>query len=109
MTLDWKTVCKKEDLIEGVGVAALFEGRQVAIFYLPKVEPQVFAIANWDPIAKANVLSRGLICSIDDKLVVASPLYKQHYELNSGQCLEEDLMVKNWQIKIQDGDVKIAL
>ena len=109
MTLHWKTVCKKEDLIEGVGVAALFEGQQVAIFYLPNVEPQVFAIANWDPIAKANVLSRGLIGSIEEKLVVASPLYKQHYELSSGQCLEDDFSVANWPVKIQDGDVKIAL
>lgn len=108
MSLDWKTICKKEDLIEGVGVAALFDGQQVAIFYVPSVEPQVFAIANWDPIAKANVLSRGLIGSVDDKLVVASPLYKQHYELSSGQCLEEDLAVANWQVKIQDGEVKIA-
>jgi nitrite reductase (NADH) small subunit len=109
MSLDWKTVCKTQDLIEGVGVAALFEGQQVAIFYVPKVEPQVFAIANWDPIAKANVLSRGLIGSIEDKLVVASPLYKQHYELSSGQCLEEDLRVENWPVKIQDGEVQIAI
>lgn len=108
MSLDWKTICKKEDLIEGVGVAALFDGQQVAIFYVPSVEPQVFAIANWDPIAKANVLSRGLIGSVDNKLVVASPLYKQHYELSSGQCLEEDLVVANWRVKIQGDEVKIA-
>lgn len=109
MSLDWKTICKKGDLIEGVGVAALLDGQQVALFYMPNIEPQVFAIANWDPIAKANVLSRGIVGSIEDKLVVSSPLYKQHYELSSGQCLEEDIVVPNWQVKIHNDEVLLAV
>ena len=108
MSLTWKTVCKQEDLIEGVGVAALFEGKQVAIFYLPQLESQVFAIGNWDPIAKANVLSRGIVGSIEDKLVVASPLYKQHFELTSGQCLEEEIRVPCWPARLENGEVKLA-
>ncbi|EAQ66840.1 nitrite reductase [NAD(P)H], small subunit [Marinomonas sp. MED121] len=108
MSFNWKTVCKQEDLIEGVGVAALFEGEQVAIFYLPKLDPQVFAIANWDPIAKANVLSRGIVGSIEGKLVVSSPLYKQHFELSSGQCLEEDIVIPCWQVSLENGEVKLA-
>lgn len=108
MSLDWNIVCKQDDLIENVGVAAQFDGQQVAIFYVPNVEPQVFAIDNWDPIAKANVLSRGIVGSVNEKLVVASPLYKQHYELSSGQCLEEDVSVAHWSVKIQDGDVMLA-
>jgi len=36
-------------------------------------------------------------------------LYKQHYELSSGQCLEDDFSVANWPVKIQGDDVKMAL
>ena len=51
---------------------------------------QVFAVSNFDPFGKANVLSRGIIGSIGEQLVVASPLYKQHFDLQTGACLEDD-------------------
>jgi nitrite reductase (NADH) small subunit len=34
------------------------------------------------------VLSRGLVGSIGERIVVASPIYKQHFDLASGECLE---------------------
>jgi len=42
------------------------------------------------PIGKANVLSRGMVGDINERLVVASPLYKQHFDLQTGECLEND-------------------
>lgn len=106
--MQWKTVCKQEDLIPDVGIAAMFEGQQVAIFYMPKTEQKVFAIANWDPISQANVLARGLLGSQGNTLVVASPLYKQHFDLQTGQCLEEDIRIPCWPAQLIDGEVKLA-
>jgi nitrite reductase (NADH) small subunit len=75
---------------------------------LPKSKQQVFAISNWDPIGKANVLSRGIVGDLKGKFVVASPLYKQHFDLTSGDCLEdESVSVKTYPISL-DGD-KIIL
>lgn len=103
-----QVVCSKNDLVENSGVCALVNGEQIAIFYLPKSEQKVFAISNWDPIGKANVLSRGIVGDLEGKFVVASPLYKQHFNLVSGDCLEDtSASVKIYSISL-DGD-KIIL
>ncbi len=47
-----------------------------------------FAIDNVDPKSGASVLSRGLLGSLGDRVVVASPLYKNHFDLRTGECLE---------------------
>jgi nitrite reductase (NADH) small subunit len=35
------------------------------------------------------VLSRGIVGDLRGELVVASPVYKQHFSLVSGRCLED--------------------
>ena len=100
-------VCLTNDLITNSGICVLLNEdtspEQVALFYVPETEEKVFAINNWDPIGQANVLSRGIVCSIKDELAVASPLYKQHFSLISGQCLDDDASVKTYKAFI-DGD-----
>jgi len=101
-----QVVCSKNDLVENSGVCALVNGEQIAIFYLPKSEQQVFAISNWDPIGKANVLSRGIVGDLEGKFVVASPLYKQHFDLISGECLEDETAsVKIFPISLEDNKI----
>ena len=87
---NWEAVCQTADLVEGSGVCALVDGVQVALFYLPGEEQSIYAIGNRDPIGGANVLSRGMVGDLGGKLVVASPLYKQHYSLETGACLEDE-------------------
>ncbi len=109
MTTQWKLVCKKSDLIEGAGVAAMVNNQQVAIFYLPEAtsDTKVFAISNWDPFGKANVLSRGLVAHLQGQWTVASPLYKQHFVLSTGECLEEDVKIPHWDMKLEGDNVFI--
>jgi nitrite reductase (NADH) small subunit len=76
--------CSKKDLIANSGICVLFGDAQIAVFYLPAENPSVYGISNWDPIGKANVLSRGIVGDLGGELVVASPLYKQHFSLISG-------------------------
>jgi len=102
-------ICSINDLIPNSGVCALLNAEktgadeQVALFYVPDTEEKVLAINNWDPIGEANVLSRGIIGHIDEELVVASPLYKQHFSLKTGQCLEEEVAIKTYAVSL-DGD-----
>jgi len=111
MSSVWITVCSEDDLVCGSGVCALLEtggkSRQIALFRETPTGP-VYAISNHDPIGDANVLSRGIIGSLGEKLVVASPLYKQHFCLETGQCLEDaSIKVPAWQTRIQDHNVQI--
>ena len=103
-----RDICGLDDLIENSGVCALVEGEQIALFYVPATEQQVFALGNWDPIGKANVLSRGIVGDIGDELVVASPLFKQHFSLLTGQCIEEDVAVPTYPVALK-GDKVIML
>ncbi|MDP1931668.1 MAG: nitrite reductase small subunit NirD [Gammaproteobacteria bacterium] len=98
----------KDDLLENSGVCVLIQGVQVAVFYLPAETPSVYALNNWDPLGKANVLYRGIVGDINGELVVASPLYKQHFSLLTGRCLEEDnVQVPVYQARL-DGDTVIV-
>ncbi len=100
----WQKVCTTDDLVPDAGVCALVNGRQVALFYVPGARPSLYAVGNRDPAGKANVLSRGIVADVDGELTVASPLYKQHFSLVSGKCLEDDtLSVPVYEIS-QDGD-----
>jgi len=108
----WRTICDKTDLVKDSGISALIESssgddEQVAIFHIPSSEEEVFAVGNYDPIGKANVLYRGLVGCINDEPVVSSPLYKQHYSLKTGRCLQEDQSVVVYNIRIEDDQVQL--
>ena len=104
----WEDVCKINDLIENIGVCALVGDRQIAIFRLSN-EDTLFAIDNYDPFSEANVLARGVVGDLKCQPVVASPIYKHHFNLKTGQCLE-DVSVKltTYPVRIINGLVQVA-
>ena len=106
---EWITVCNVDDLQANSGICALVNGEQIAIFYMPD-ENAIYAINNYDPVGKANVLSRGLIGDLKGIPMLASPLYKHHYNLKTGECMDDDkLAVKVYAIRIQQNHVEINL
>ena len=105
---DWTPVCALDDILPGTGVGALIDGTQIALFRLD--HDQVFALDNFDPHSQANVLSRGIVGDLGGELVVASPVYKQHYRLRDGQCLENpDHSVHAYAVRVVDQTVEVAL
>ncbi|MFF3708938.1 nitrite reductase small subunit NirD [Streptomyces phaeochromogenes] len=85
----WFTVCDLSLLLPGRGVAALLpDGRQVALFQ--DHTGRMYAIDNRDPFSGAAVLSRGLTGTHQGHPFVASPLLKQRFDLESGQCLDDE-------------------
>src|SRR3954468_9433621 len=96
-------VCGLEEILPGSGVCALVDGRQIALF---RVGDAVFALSNRDPASDANVLSRGIVGDLKGELVVASPIYKHHYALMTGQCQEDPtLFVDVFPAKVVNGAV----
>ena len=85
-------VCPLEDIVPNSGVAALVDGEQVAVFRVDHgglSGDGIHAVGNRDPFSGANVLSRGIVGDLKGELVVASPVYKQHFNLLTGRCLED--------------------
>ena len=106
-TKGWTLVCDLEDIVPNTGVCALVDGEQVAVFRVG--EHGLYAIDNFDPNADAHVLSRGLIGSLGERIVVASPIYKQHFDLRTGECLEApEHSVRAWQVGLQDEHVLLG-
>lgn len=106
---NWTDVCALDDINLDTGVCALVDNQQVAIFR-PALGDTIFAVGNFDPIGEANVLSRGLICDIKGRLTVASPLYKQHYCLRSGECLEDDsVRIPTFKSKIENARIYVSI
>ncbi|MEM0911675.1 MAG: nitrite reductase small subunit NirD [Pseudomonadota bacterium] len=106
----WITICSVDDLIPNSGVCALHNSKQIAIFCIGEGTDNVKAIGNYDPKGKANVLYRGIIGTIGDELVVASPLYKDHYSLETGLCIEDDnLSVPVFDIKVVQNEVRLLV
>lgn len=96
-------VCGLDDILDGAGVCALVDGEQVALF---RVGDEVFAVENRDPFSAANVISRGLVGDLGGQLVVASPVYKQHFNLRSGRCLEDEAVsLRTWPCGLLDGRI----
>lgn len=105
----WQTICHKNDLVTHSGVCALLEDdQQIALFKIN--DEQVYAISNWDPAGKANVLYRGIIGDNNGEVFVASPLYKQRFLLNSGKCLDDDLLsVNNFETRIHEEHLQVLV
>ncbi|MEY2838022.1 MAG: nitrite reductase small subunit NirD [Pseudomonadota bacterium] len=107
-TLTWTAVCAADDILPDTGVCALVEGRHVAIFRVG--QGQYFAIDNVDPKSGASVLSRGLVGNLGEHLVVASPLYKNHFDLRTGECLEfPEMSVGAHPVELREGQVWVSL
>jgi nitrite reductase (NADH) small subunit len=104
----WTAVCASEDILPSTGVCALIDGRHVAIFKVGAADH--YAIDNVDPKSGASVLSRGLVGNLGGRIVVASPLYKNHFDLQTGECLEmPEMSVQAHRVALRGGQVWVAL
>ncbi|WP_257275354.1 nitrite reductase (NAD(P)H) small subunit, partial [Endozoicomonas sp. SESOKO4] len=52
----------------------------------------------------------GLVGDLEGRLVVASPIYKQHFDLSTGQCLEDETVALNtYPVEVVDQRVQVSL
>ncbi|MBN8487562.1 MAG: nitrite reductase small subunit NirD [Burkholderiales bacterium] len=104
--LPWTTVCQLGDILPDTGVCARLGAAHVAIFRL--TGDRLFAIDNVDPKSGVSVLARGLVGNMGERFVVASPLYKNHIDLATGEGVEDTaLSVATWPVRLQGGAVQV--
>ncbi|MFC4137096.1 MULTISPECIES: nitrite reductase small subunit NirD [unclassified Microbacterium] len=109
-------LCAVTDLEVERGMAALLDVRQLALFRL--TDGSVHAVDNFDPFSGANVISRGIVGTRGTAATVASPLYKQVFDLASGLCLDSqgkrpvegaEASLRVWPVRVVDGDVFVEV
>ncbi len=104
----FRQICPWHRLPVDRGVAALVDGAQVAVFRT--ADDALYAVSNHDPFSGAMVISRGIVGSRGDRPTVASPVYKQVFDLATGQCLNDDLVrLTTHPVRVRDGVVEVAL
>lgn len=107
-SLTWTDVCAIEDIFPGTGVCALVDHQHVAVFRVG--DDRFFAIDNIDPKSGASVLARGLLGTLGDRVVVASPMYKNHFDLSTGECLEApEQSVRAHGVRVDGGRISVAV
>ena len=104
-------VCRLDQIEREGGVAALVGGEAVAV--MRTHDDRVYALSNYDPFGRASVLARGIVGSRtvagDDVPFVASPLFKQAFDLRTGVCIDDPtVVVPTYEVSVDDGVVSIG-
>ncbi|NNC10962.1 nitrite reductase small subunit NirD [Planctomonas sp. JC2975] len=103
---NWSRVCRVDDLEPGWGEAVLLAERQVALFRVG--DRELYAVDHIDPKTAAPVIARGIVGSKGDRTTVASPLLKQVYDLETGECLSESgPSLATYRTRVVSGYVEI--
>jgi len=90
-------------------VCALIRGRQVAIVRVGAGE-DVYALDNFDPFSRAFVLSRGIVGDRGGVPKIASPIYKQSFDLRTGACLDDpSVQVPTHRARVRGGRVEVEI
>jgi nitrite reductase (NADH) small subunit len=101
----WKDVCALDEVLPASGVCALVAGQQVAVV---RTRDAVYAIGNFDPFSKAFVLSRGIVGDRAGIPKIASPIFKQSFDLRTGKCLDDPhIQVPTYEVRVERGRILV--
>jgi nitrite reductase (NADH) small subunit len=107
--LAWINVCTLDDVPPASGVAVLIGDRQIAIVR-PGDGDTLYALSNYDPFSEAFVIARGIVGDRGGRPKIASPIFKQTFDLETGACFEDPLVkLPIYPIRVRDGRVAIGI
>jgi nitrite reductase (NADH) small subunit len=109
----WIDVCRVDDITPDTGVAALIAGQQIAIVRVGAGQgddQQIFAVGNYDPFSRAFVIARGIVGDRAGVPKIASPIFKQNFDLRTGQCLDDSsVRLPSYPVRVRDGRIAISV
>ncbi len=112
---EWIDVCAVDDITPDTGVAVLIGDLQIAIVRVGGGQGQgederIFAVGNYDPFSHAFVIARGIVGDRGGVPKIASPIFKQSFDLTTGQCLDDDsVRLPAYPTRVRDGRVCICV
>jgi nitrite reductase (NADH) small subunit len=108
-TIVWSRICPIEDIWPGTGAAALVDGQQIAIVRMPDGQT-LYATANFDPFSKAFVMARGIVGDRNGVPKIASPIFKQNFDLRTGVCLDDPAVaIAVYPVRVVEGQIEVGI
>lgn len=109
---NWQRICEESQLESNWGEAALFGTEQVAV--VKAWDGTVYVTSNVDPRTQQGVMSRGIVGDheVDGQRrpTIASPLYKEVYDLATGECYSSpNFRLAVYTSRVTDGVVEVDL
>ncbi len=106
----WTPICHTNSLSTERGAAALVANdnghHQVALFKLACGE--LYAVGHRDPFSGANVMARGIVGNRGDVPTITSPVYKQVFDLRTGEALDHPgVKLESWDSRDVDGVIHV--
>jgi nitrite reductase (NADH) small subunit len=106
--LAWRDVCAIDDVLPGTGAAALLDGEQIAI--VRTRDGRIAALSNFDPFSKAFVIARGIVGDRAGVPKIASPIYKQSFSLETGECMDDpEVRLSVFPVRVLSGRIQVSL
>jgi nitrite reductase (NADH) small subunit len=112
--LAWLDVCALDEILPDTGVAALVGGRQIALVRVGQGcgdgdGDGVYALDNFDPFSHAFVIARGIVGDRQGVPKIASPIFKQSFDLATGQCLDDPAVrLASYPVRVVGGRILVA-
>lgn len=110
--LAWIDICALDDILPDTGAAALLGGpgrRQIALVRVGDGE-EVYALDNFDPFSHAFVIARGIVGDRGGIPTIASPIFKQSFDLRTGQCLDDPAVrLASYPVRVVEGRILVAM
>lgn len=104
----WYEICPIDHVVPGTGVAALVQGEQIAI--VRTADGRLAALSNFDPFSEAYVIARGIVGDRGGVPKIASPIYKQSFSLETGECLDDpSVRLRVYPVRVSSGKIQVAL
>jgi nitrite reductase (NADH) small subunit len=105
----WVDVCALEDIWPNSGAAALVSGTQIAIVRVGDADT-LYALSNFDPFSEAFVIARGIVGDRAGRAKIASPIFKQSFDLETGVCLDDpQVVLTTYPVRARDGRVEVVV
>jgi nitrite reductase (NADH) small subunit len=107
--LVWTDVCPLEDIWPNSGVAAMLGGVQIALVRFGD-SSTVYGLSNFDPFSEAFVIARGIVGDRNGRPKIASPIFKQNFDLETGACLDDSTVaLTTYPTRVREGRVEVAV
>src|SRR5947208_890066 len=89
------------------------ESRQAVAVLSLRVQPDadsVYAFSSFDPVSEAFVIARGIVGYRAGRAKIASPIFKQSFDLETGVCLDDaQVMLTTYPVRVRDGRVEVMV